>query len=88
MKVGLTPDEVEKTLDLAIVCSIPQSNDVPTSINHGKPIVLDNPRHPVSQAIKRARRSTASPTHRRSQRPTRRRARRLRPTPSAAACFA
>jgi MinD-like ATPase involved in chromosome partitioning or flagellar assembly len=23
------------------------------SINHGKPIVLDSPRHPVSQAIKR-----------------------------------
>jgi pilus assembly protein CpaE len=53
MKVGLTPHEVEKTLDMKITASIPQSNDVPTSINHGKPIVLDNPRHPVSQAIKR-----------------------------------
>ena len=36
-----------------ITASIPQSNDVPTSINHGKPIVLDSPKHPVSQAIKR-----------------------------------
>jgi pilus assembly protein CpaE len=53
MKVGLTPAEVEKTLDMQISCSIPQSNDVPMSINHGKPIVLASPRHPVSQAIKR-----------------------------------
>lgn len=53
MKVGLTPAEVEKTLNLQIHASIPQSNDVPTSINHGKPIVLESPRHPVSQAIKR-----------------------------------
>jgi pilus assembly protein CpaE len=53
MKVGLTPAEVEKTLDMQIAASIPQSNDVPMSINHGKPIVLDNPRHAVSQAIKR-----------------------------------
>jgi pilus assembly protein CpaE len=53
MKVGLTPHEVEKTLDMKITASIPQSNDVPTSINHGKPIALESPRHPVSQAIKR-----------------------------------
>jgi pilus assembly protein CpaE len=53
MKVGLTPHEVEKTLDMTITSSIPQSNDVPTSINHGKPIVLESPRHPVAQAIKR-----------------------------------
>jgi pilus assembly protein CpaE len=53
MKVGLTPHEVEKTLDMPITASIPQSNDVPTSINHGKPIALESPRHPVSQAIKR-----------------------------------
>jgi pilus assembly protein CpaE len=53
MKVGLSPAEVEKTLDLKITSSIPQSNDVPTSINHGKPIVLDDPKHAVSQAIKR-----------------------------------
>lgn len=53
MKVGLTPAEVEKTLDLKITSSIPQSNDVPTSINHGKPIALESPKHPVSQAIRR-----------------------------------
>ncbi len=53
MKVGLTPAEVEKTLNLQIAASIPQSNDVPTSINHGRPIVLENPKHPVSQAVKK-----------------------------------
>jgi pilus assembly protein CpaE len=53
MKVGLTPAEVEKTLDLPISCSIPQSNDVPTSINQGKPIVLESPRHAVSQVIRK-----------------------------------
>ncbi len=53
MKVGLTPQEVEKTLNLPIAAQIPQSNDVPTSINQGKPIVLESPKHPVSMAIKR-----------------------------------
>ncbi len=53
MKVGLTPAEFEKTLNLPIAASIPQSNDVPTSINQGRPIVIDNPKHPVSQAIKK-----------------------------------
>lgn len=53
MKVGLTPSEVEKTLDLPIHSSIPQSNDVPTSINQGRPIVLETPRHQVSQAFRK-----------------------------------
>jgi len=53
MKVGLTPTEVEKTLDLPIHSSIPQSNDVPASINQGRPLVLENARHPVSQVFRR-----------------------------------
>ncbi len=52
-KVGLTPTEVEKTLDLPIAAAIPQSNDVPASINQGRPIVLDSPRHAVSQVIRK-----------------------------------
>jgi pilus assembly protein CpaE len=63
MKVGLTPAEVEKTLDMQIASSIPQSNDVPTSINHGKPIVLESPRHPVSQAIKKLALDCLSDAH-------------------------
>ncbi len=53
MKVGLSPQEVEKTLNLPIAAQIPQSNDVPASINQGKPIVLELPKHPVSVAIRR-----------------------------------
>lgn len=53
VKVGLTPQEVEKTLNLPISALIPQSNDVPTSINQGKPIVLEHPKHQVSVAIRR-----------------------------------
>ena len=51
-KVGLAVNEVEKTLKAPIVAQIPSSRDVPASINRGVPIVLDDPRHPVTLAIK------------------------------------
>lgn len=51
-KVGLAIGEVEKTLRTAITAQIPSSRDVPASINRGVPIVLDDPKHPVSLAIK------------------------------------
>lgn len=51
-KVGLAIGEVEKTLRAAISVQIPSSRDVPAAINRGVPIVLDDPRHPVSLAIK------------------------------------
>jgi pilus assembly protein CpaE len=51
-KVGLALSEVEKTLKAPIIAQIPSSRDVPASINRGVPIVLDDPKHPVSQAIK------------------------------------
>jgi pilus assembly protein CpaE len=51
-KVGLALSEVEKTLKWPIVAQIPSSRDVPASINRGVPIVLDDPKHPVSLAIK------------------------------------
>ncbi len=62
MKVGLTPAEVEQTLDLKISAAIPQSNDVPASINQGRPIVLESPRHAVSQSIKKLARECVAPT--------------------------
>jgi pilus assembly protein CpaE len=31
---------------------IPSSRDVPAAINRGVPIVLDDPKHPVSMAIR------------------------------------
>jgi pilus assembly protein CpaE len=51
-KVGLAIGEVEKSLRAAISAQLPSSRDVPAAINRGVPIVLDDPRHPVSVAIK------------------------------------
>jgi pilus assembly protein CpaE len=51
-KVGLSINEVEKTLGTAISAQIPSSRDVPATINRGVPIVLDDPKHPVSEAIR------------------------------------
>jgi pilus assembly protein CpaE len=51
-KVGLQLSEVEKTLRVPIAAQIPSSRSVPASINRGVPIVLDEPGHPVSVAIR------------------------------------
>jgi pilus assembly protein CpaE len=51
-KVGLAISEVEKTLRTSITAQVPSSRDVPASINRGVPIMLDDPRHPVSLAIR------------------------------------
>jgi pilus assembly protein CpaE len=51
-KVGLSIGEVEKTLRTTISVQIPSSRDVPAAINRGVPIVLDDPKHPVSVAIR------------------------------------
>ncbi|MFL6139672.1 MAG: CpaE family protein [Frankiaceae bacterium] len=52
-KVGLALSEVEKTLQTSITAQIPSSRDVPASINRGVPIVLDDPKHAVSVAVRR-----------------------------------
>ena len=51
-KVGLALNEVEKTLRVPISVQIPSSRDVPATINRGVPIVHEDPKHPVSVAIK------------------------------------
>jgi pilus assembly protein CpaE len=51
-KVGLAIHEVEKSLRAPTAAQIPSSRDVPAAINRGVPIVLDDPRHAVSMAIK------------------------------------
>lgn len=58
-KVGLSIGEVEKTLQVPIITMIPSSRSVSASINRGVPIVLDEPDHPVSQAITRLARQIA-----------------------------
>jgi pilus assembly protein CpaE len=51
-KVGLSIAEVEKTLHTPISLQVPSSRDVPAAINRGVPIMLDDPKHPVSLAIR------------------------------------
>jgi pilus assembly protein CpaE len=51
-KVGLTLSDVEKALKLPIGAKIPSSGDVSASINKGVPLLLDQPSHPVSIAIR------------------------------------
>ena len=50
-KVGLRTDDVVTALRQPIGVMIPSSSNVPATINRGVPIVLDQPKHPVSSAI-------------------------------------
>jgi pilus assembly protein CpaE len=50
-KVGLRPQEVEKSLGAEIDVQIPSSRDVPLSINQGMPLALNRGRSPVVTAI-------------------------------------
>jgi len=52
-KVGLSLEHVERVVRSPIAAQIPSSRAVPISINKGTPITVENPGHPVSQAIYR-----------------------------------
>jgi pilus assembly protein CpaE len=52
-KVGMSSGDVEKALNAQIAAEIPSSRAVPASMNRGVPLVLDNPRHSATTAIKR-----------------------------------
>ena len=51
-RVGLTGADVERVLKTPTTVHVPSSRDVPISINRGVPIVVDQPNHPVSKAIR------------------------------------
>lgn len=51
-KVGLKPADVEAALKHSITARIPSSVSVPSSINRGVAVVLDEPRSPVAAAIR------------------------------------
>ncbi|MEW1954413.1 AAA family ATPase [Terrabacter sp. NPDC080008] len=51
-KVGLKPDDVEAALKSPISANVPNSLTVPASVNRGVALVLDDPRNPVSLAIR------------------------------------
>jgi pilus assembly protein CpaE len=51
LKVGLRPEDVVSAIKVPIAVNIPSSISVPASINRGVPIVIDDPKSPVSVAI-------------------------------------
>jgi pilus assembly protein CpaE len=51
-KVGLRPDDVVTAIKSRIAVNIPNSLSVPASVNRGVPVVLDDPRGPVTAAIR------------------------------------
>ncbi len=51
-KVGLRPEDVESAIKSSIAVNIPNSLSVPASVNRGVPIVLDDPKAPVTLAIR------------------------------------
>jgi pilus assembly protein CpaE len=51
-KVGLRAEDVVTALKKDIAVMVPNSSAVPASVNRGVPIVLDEPKHPVSVALR------------------------------------
>jgi pilus assembly protein CpaE len=50
-KVGLDAGDVERVMKISVDAMIPSSRLVPTSLNKGRPVVLDEPGSAVSQSI-------------------------------------
>jgi pilus assembly protein CpaE len=51
-KVGLDATDVERVMKISVDAMIPSSRLVPTSLNKGRPVVLDEPNSEVSQSIR------------------------------------
>ncbi|MFI7586093.1 CpaE family protein [Spongisporangium articulatum] len=51
-KVGLTRDDVERTLGARVDVEVPSSGDVPASLNRGELLVAQRPEHPFSVAVR------------------------------------
>ena len=51
-KVGLDAGDVERVMKIQVDAMIPSSRLVPTSLNKGRPVVIDEPNSEVSQSIR------------------------------------
>ncbi|GAA3454769.1 AAA family ATPase [Dactylosporangium matsuzakiense] len=51
-QVGLSIEDVEEAVGAPLSTHMPSSRDVPTSVNKGTPLILENPGHPVSRAVR------------------------------------
>jgi pilus assembly protein CpaE len=71
-KVGLRMPDVEKLLSSPVDTTIPSSRSVPLSVNKGSPIMLEEPKGPVAEAIRRVAAQLTEPQiGRTKQRPRR-----------------
>jgi pilus assembly protein CpaE len=52
-KVGLRLPDVEKLLSSPVDTTIPSSRSVPLSVNKGSPIMLEEPKGPIAESIRR-----------------------------------
>jgi pilus assembly protein CpaE len=52
-KVGLTPVDVERVTKIKVDAMLPSSRLVPTSLNRGRPVVVDEPQSEIAKAITR-----------------------------------
>jgi pilus assembly protein CpaE len=60
--VGINPDKVEAILGMKVAAQVATSIDIAAATNSGTPIVIDNPQHPSSVAIRElATRLTGQP---------------------------
>lgn len=50
-RIGLSKEEVEKTLGLSVTTTVPSSRDVLMAVNRGESIVRAEPNHEVSRAL-------------------------------------
>lgn len=50
-KIGLSVEEVEKTLGVSSAATLPSSRDILTAVNRGEPVVRLNPGHEVSRTL-------------------------------------
>jgi pilus assembly protein CpaE len=71
-KVGLRLPDVEKLLSSPVDTTIPSSRSVPLSVNKGSPIMLEEPKGPVSDAIRRVAGLVTDPQPGRSKQKQRR----------------
>ena len=51
-EVGLTVGNVEGILKMPVSVRMPSSLDVATATNHGRPIIVSKPEHPVSRSLR------------------------------------
>jgi pilus assembly protein CpaE len=71
-KVGLRLPDVEKLLSSPLDATIPSSRSVPLSVNKGSPIMLEEPKGPVADSIRRVAALLTDPQPGRSKQKQRR----------------